>query len=199
MELINTWKKRKVSWSQIASWEYDKEQWFSKYVLGIGQESNAQMEFGRVIGEKLASDPSFLPEVLRYEVFEKEFNTRLSNFVITGYLDSYCPNTHNFYEYKTSSNPNKWNQKSVNNHGQLLFYKALIYLCEKVRPEDIKCKLFYIPVNQSGSFEMEITKNSKIQSFDLNNTTTMEVLKFLNYIKRTRKEMESYAHKRLLA
>lgn len=197
MELINTWKKRKVSWSQIASWEYDKEQWFSKYILGIGQESNPQMEFGRVIGEKLASDPSFLPEVLRYKVFEKEFNTRLSNFVITGYLDSYCPDTHNFYEYKTSSNPNKWNQKSVNKHGQLLFYKALIYLCEKVKPEDIKCKLFYIPVHQNGSFEMEI--NGKVQHFDFDNTTTMEVLKFLNYIKRTRKEMESYAHKRLLA
>jgi hypothetical protein len=199
MDLINTWKQRKMSWSQIASWEYDKEQWYSKYILGEEQSTNAQMLFGNVIGQKLASDPSFLPQVLRYKVFEKEFNAKLSDFVITGYLDSYCPDTYNFYEYKTSSNPNKWTQKSVNSHGQLVFYKALIYLCEKIRPENIKCKLFYIPVNQSGGFEMELTKNAKIQSFDFDNTTTIEVLKFLNYIKKTRKQMESYAQKRLLA
>lgn len=199
MELINNWKKRKFSWSQLACWIYDKEQWYSKYILGEEQETNAQMLYGNVIGTKLASDPSFLPQVLRYDTFEKSFDAKLGDFMITGFLDSYCSTTHNFYEYKTSSNPNKWNQKSVNSHGQLLFYKALIYLCEKIRPENIKCKLFYIPVNQNGSFEMELTKNAKIQSFDFNNTTTIEVLKFLNYIKKTHKEMEVYAQKRLLA
>ena len=190
MDLINNWKKRKVSWSQIASWEYDKEQWFSKYVLGEAQDSNAQMEFGKVIGERLASDPSFLPEVLRYKVFEKEFNAKLSDFIITGYLDSYCPYTHNFYEYKSSSNPNKWNQRSVKLHGQLLFYCGLIFLNHKIIPK--KISLFYIPVRMNGEFKMELNKGSKIQSFPVE-YTTIEVLKFLNYIKKTRKEMLKYA------
>ncbi len=187
---------RPLSWSCISSFEYDREGWYKKYILNEVQEPNKEMLFGNVVGGKLASDPSFLPDVPRYKHFEKKLEGRIGNIVILGYLDAFDPDTKKkFHEYKTSSNTKKWTKKSVQEHGQLLFYKLLIWLNYEIPPEEITCHLHYIPVEENGSFEMQLSKESH-QSFEAKHTT-LDVLNFGRYIVKTYQDMVKYveAHK----
>lgn len=182
--------KRALSWSAIASFEWSKEDWYKKYVLKIKQPSNPAMEFGKVVGERLATDTTFLPEVLRYPVFEKELRGVIGDIPLVGFLDSYDPATHHFYEYKTSANTKKWNQKSAEAHGQILFYMFLIWVNYKIPPEKLSATLFYIPVEESGSFELKLSE-APVQSFKVKHTS-VEVLNFGIYVKNVVKEMGEY-------
>lgn len=190
-EQINKWKERSYSWSQHSSFLYDPEQWYKKYILEQEQSTNAQMLYGNEIGNKLSNNPSFLPEVLRYSVFEQKLEAKIENIKLIGFLDSFDPVTCNFYEYKTSSNKTKWTNKSVKIHGQLDFYFFLIWMNYKVPPEKIKCKLFYIPVEQGGDFNMKLS-NDIIQSFNVNKKM-IDILKFVKEIKKVHRQMELYA------
>jgi hypothetical protein len=183
-------QQRPLSWSAISSFRYNPQQFVDKYVLNKKQDSNAAMDFGKEIGEKLAKDPTFLPDVLRYKVFEKRLTGHVGVIPIIGYLDSFDPETKSFYEYKTSSNKKKWHQKSAEEHGQLLFYKLLIWMNYRVPPEKLDCKLFYIPCDTTGDFKVELSKE-QIQSFDVKHTS-VDLLKFGKYIKDTYKEMEEF-------
>jgi hypothetical protein len=162
-------------------------------------EGNAKMAYGKDIGEKLATDPTFLPEVKRYKVFEQRLTATISGVPLVGYLDSFCPDTFCFQEYKTSSNIKKWNKKSADKHGQLDFYYLLIYLNHRKKPEDLDCHLWYIPVEEVVDFttdpftvNMEINKNIPIQSFHVKKTMS-DILSFAKFIIKTYKEMEEYA------
>jgi len=183
--------KRPLSWSQISSFEYDKNEWFKKYVLGEKQDSNTTMDFGKRIGERLASDPLFLPEVPRYEIFEKKFTARIGKLNLIAFLDSFQRNPMAILEYKTSSNINRWTQESAEEHGQILFYLACCWLVYGVPAEYVKCNLIYIPVKENGSFDLEIDKTTKIQNFEVRHTSK-EVLKFLNYILKTVDRMKEF-------
>jgi hypothetical protein len=187
---------RPLSWSSISLWYYDKQQWARKYLDGLETPPNSEMLFGNVIGQKIASDPSFLPEITpRYKIYEKAFNTSIDNgrIRLVSYLDNYCPDTHHFHEFKTSSNPKKWTQLSAEEHGQLDFYYLMIWLCEGVLPEDVKARLWYIPVEKGADFEMKLSA-SPIQSFPIQKTV-VDILKFGNYIIKTYRDMEKFAKK----
>ena len=186
-------KTRALSWSQLACWSFSKDDWYARYILNEKQPENEAMKFGKKIGEKLASDASFLPEVLRYKVFEKELKGRIGDIPLVGFLDSFCPKTKNFYEYKTSFNKKKWTVKSAQEHGQILMYMFLIWLNYKIPPEKILATLFYIPVEESGSFDLKLTKEP-IQSFVVKHTSS-EVLNFGVEAKRIVKEMGEYLEK----
>lgn len=191
-KLLKTYLERPLSWSQISQWKYDKEQWYKKYYLGKKDPENEAMRFGKLIGEKLASDPKFLPEVLRYDVMEKEFRFHLDKDLdIVGFLDSYHSKEHHILEYKTSGNKNRWTQETAQDHGQILFYAGLILLNHNVPPEKIKMRLYYIPVDMGGDFKLVIHPKEKIQHFDVEHTT-LEVLQFLVDIKKIRKQMLQY-------
>src|SRR3990167_2225728 len=138
--------KRPLSWSAISSFQYSPGQWYAKYILGHKEPESEAMKFGKKIGEKLSSDASFLPEVLRYKVFEKELGGRIGDIPLVGFLDGFQEKPMAFVEYKTSGNTKKWTSKSVASHGQLDFYFFLLWLNYKVPPEKIKCNLVYIPV-----------------------------------------------------
>jgi hypothetical protein len=181
---------RPMSWSAMASFHYDPWQFFDKYVLRKRQETNPAMEFGKEVGNKLISDPAFLPDVLRYPVFEQQLKGKVMGIPIIGFLDSFDPETKNFYEYKTSSNPRKWTAKTAQEHGQLMFYKLLIHLNYKVRPEDIDCKLFYIPCEETEDFKVKLS-GEKVQSFDVKHTTA-DIIAFGRYMVDTYKKMEEF-------
>ena len=192
-------KSKPLSWSAIASWQFNKEQWARKYLHGIIEEGNAKMNYGKEIGEKLATDPAYLPEVLRYNTFEHYLSGQVSGIPIHGYLDSFDSITHSFNEYKTSSNLNRWNQKSANEHGQLDFYYLLIYLNYKKKPEEINCHLCYIPVQETVDFttepfttKMEVTPGAKVQVFPVKKSMK-DILSFAKYLKETYQAMERYA------
>lgn len=184
-------KSKPLSWSAIGSWQYSKKQWAKKYLEGINELPNEQMKFGNYVGNRIATDPDYLPAVLRYDVFEKKFTAKIGKLDLIGYLDSYHSEDKHFYEYKTSSNEDKWNHKSANEHGQILFYLFLIWKNHGVPPEEIDIKLFYIPVATGGDFKMYVVEEG-IKNFDVKHTT-MEVLNFAKYITDTYKEMEKFA------
>lgn len=184
---IKTWKARPFSWSQLSSFAYSKEQWFSKYIEGHTSEPSPQMLFGNVIGAKLTKDPSFLPSVLRYKVFEQELRGKIGKLNLIGFIDSFNPKTKDFYEYKTSSNKGKWNRKSVQEHGQILFYKLLIWQNYKVVAN---ASLFYIPAEMLATGKMRLSKDP-VKSFETNHTLK-DILNFGAFIKKTIVEMEEY-------
>lgn len=213
---------RKHSWSEMSSFYYDKEQWWTKYCLHgpctrakddsppfcvITRKcdpecpqitTSIQMLFGNYIGNKIATDPTFLPEVPRYEIFEQEFTAVIpgSDIQITGFLDSFRVSPVSMREYKTSSNPKKWTYKSASNHGQMKFYKLLIALNMPLSfdPGQIFSTLTYIPVKMVGNlkgFHMELS-NEPIQTWEVRHTAH-EVWDFANEILETMDAMEAYA------
>ena len=188
-----SFQKKPFSWSQLAQWEYNKENWYNKYCLGIIEPPNNQMLFGNKIGKKIENDPIFLPKIPRFSVFEKKLIGKIDDIELIGFIDSFCPNTYSFHEYKTSSNKTRWTQESAQNHGQLLFYKLLIWLNYEVPPENVTSFLHYIPVREEGDFKMAISKEP-IQSFEVKHTCD-ELLNFGNYIRKTYKTMSEYADK----
>ena len=192
-------KDRPLSWSSIASWEFNKDSWTRKYLYGIVEESNDKMTFGKVIGEKIATDPTYLPDLPRYEKFEHKLEGKISDIPLLGYLDSFDSKTCNFLEYKSSSNEKRWHQKSAEKHGQLDFYFLLIYLNYQKKPEEVSCHLHYIPVQETVDFttepfttKMEVTPDALIQSFPVKKTMK-DILSFAKYLKDTYAAMERHA------
>lgn len=181
-------KKRPLSWSAISSFEYDPEQWYRRYVLGIKDPSTAPMEFGKEIGEKLATDPSFLPGVPRRSHFEYELRCMFGKIPLIGFIDSYLPHT-DLDEYKTGVKP--WTQKRVDEHGQLDMYLLMLYLCHQVRPEKIRVRLHWLPTQENGDFSISLVSED-CHSFDTKRTM-VDVLHFGDRINSTVKQMREYA------
>jgi len=184
-------KDRPLSWSAISSFKYDPEQWYRKYILGQKEPPSEAMIFGKYVGDRLASDPDFLPEVPRYKVFEQKLTGKVGNIPLLGFLDGFNPETRAFYEYKTSANTKRWTSKTVQEHGQILMYMYLLYTNYGIAPEKIGCHLVYIPVCENALFNLSLSPDP-IQIFGAKHTT-LDVLRFANDVKEVYKEMEAYA------
>lgn len=189
---IEKWKDRPFSWSQISSWQYDKSQWAFKYILGNVDEANNAMRFGSLVGESFTTDDPMVPHIIRYPEMEYELTPKMNDIKLIGYLDSWHPDEKKLREYKTSQNSSRWNQKSVDEHGQLTMYALLLLLQDKIMPEDIEMHLDYIPVKENGAFELELVDPNKIFSFETRRTTE-QALTFGSDIVQIRKAMEDYA------
>ena len=179
---------RPLSWSQISSFEWNPEEWYRKYILGEKQTETGPLIFGKKIGERLATDPSFLPEVPRYKHMEKKLTGKIGDIELIGFLDSFCPDTLSILEYKTSSNKQRWNQKKAEIHHKLTFYGLLCWLNYGKLPE--KYHLCYLPCKETGSFDIELT-GEPVQVFEVKKTA-VHVLKFGNHIKDVRQQMIKY-------
>lgn len=188
-------RQRPLSWSSISSFNYNREEWYDRYILGKKSDDSAAMLAGKRIGERLASDQTFLPQVPRYDTYEKELRAKIGEIYLIGFLDSFNSKTKDFLEYKTSSNKKKWTQKSCNEHGQILMYLFLLWKNYGITPEQIKVKLVYIPVKESGDFSINLS-GEPAQVFEIKHTT-VEVLKFASLIKQTYQEMQEYVTNRL--
>ena len=201
-EKIITWKKRPFSWSQMSSFEYSPDQWYRKYYLGEKQKTSAEMEFGKDVGERLASDPSFMPEVPRQKHMEYGVQVKLGDVELVGYFDSFndLPEdvVYPLHEYKTGKKP--WDQKRADEHGQITFYCLLLWLAKKIRPEQVLATIHWMPteeVDQSfkdfmnGKRNIEFKKGGQVASF-VTKRTMRDVLMFGARINQTIKEMEDY-------
>lgn len=142
-------KKRAMSWSQISSFEYDKEQWYRKYVLKIRPETSAAMEFGSKIGKQIETDPDYLPEIPRQKVMEYEFKAKYKGITLTGFADAFDDEKFLLEEYKTGKWQKPWTQKRVDSHGQITMYLFMKWLCEKIPPERFTCRLHWLPTDHN--------------------------------------------------
>lgn len=198
-----------LSWSSYNQFvNYDKEEWYRKYVLGNRTIPNPSMEAGRIIGERLAMDPTYLPEVPRPKEYEVELRAdfpyhdynglvRVKHVMkLVGHLDglslkktggkSKCK----LLEYKTSLSDKTWTASSVAKHEQLDFYCLLLYLNYKIKPEELDISLVYIPVKQLGSFEI-VRSEEPIRIINTQRTLS-RILLFAAKLKKVHVEMRAY-------
>lgn len=196
-EQINNWKKRDYSWSQHSSFLYDPEQWYKKYILCIESPKTPELEFGSMVGKKLEKDPTFLPQIKRHSKMEHDFRCIFQGIPLVGYADSFCTITNKkLEEYKTGVK--EWNQKRVDEHGQLTMYLLMHYLITKTRPEDVDIHLWWMPTRriENGDFTVKIEFvepiEENIKSFKTKRTMK-DILSFGAEIKKVYRQMELYA------
>lgn len=184
------YKKRPLSWSAISSFQYDPEQWYKKYVLNERPPENAAMTFGKIVGERLANDPTYLPEVPRAERFEHELRCKIGGIECIGFIDSYTPGKL-LLEYKTGK---PWDAMKAKDHGQLKMYALMLYIIDGVKPEELTIKLVSMETEARGDFSMTFVKNMKPLIFEVK-LTTRDVLMFGAKLTKIVKEMEEYMNK----
>lgn len=179
-----------ISWSSLnAFMEYDKETWYRSYVLGERSKPNPQMQAGIDVGDRIVSDPLFLPSIERPEIYEHNLVGRIGGIKITGHLDGWSPKVPGICEYKTSQNSLRWTQQKVDDWGQLTLYCLLVYLHYKIKPEKLRLRLYSIPVVSKGDFS--VVQEGKPTVFTTQRTL-MDVLNFGILIKRIHREMEQF-------
>ena len=189
------WDKNKkpLSWSALSLFWYDREEWYKKYVLNKKQKTaTIQMTFGNTVGDSLATVTPLVGGVVTYPAMEYVLKAPFCDIYLTGKIDSYDTEKKLMREYKTSCNPKKWNQKSVDSHGQLTMYAFILYLQYGIKPEDLTIHLDYIPVEENFDGTMSVCKPHKVYTYETKRTLR-ECLLFGAEINKTVKDMESYA------
>lgn len=191
----------KLSWSSISSFQYDREEWYQKYVLGIRSAPNDAMLFGTYVGERLVSDPDFLTDVPRPPIYEQELEAIWHDIPLVGHLDGFGLKERILLEYKTSSSKTRWTAKSVHKHGQIDFYCLLIWLNYKIKPEDLWIRLAYIPVEMKYTVKKNgltvgamALSDEPVKIFPIKKRLA-EVLQFGAEIKAIHEEMYAYIQK----
>ena len=190
--LIKKWKERDVSWSQLSSWYYSKEQWANKYIFDKPEPANQAMLFGNVVGDTLGLPHTMVPSLNQHLVGIKEYELRvpLGDRMLVGFCDHYCPDRKVLNENKTSQKKDRWTQKEVDGHNQLTMYALMLYLQSKTRPEDLAVYLNFIPVIEGQDFQLRVDAEN-VKTF-ATSRTLKQCLMFGAEINKTLKEMELY-------
>lgn len=184
-------KKRPLSWSAISSFEYDPDIWFERYILGKKDEGSSAMKFGKMIGEKLASDPTFMPEVPRLPLYEHKLQSRLGDIPLIGYIDAFDLKNQKMLEFKTGKN---WDRKKAETHGQIDLYCAMIFAQHKIHPGELDIKLVWLQTEETGDFSTQFIKDMKPVIFPIKKTM-VDVLNMLARVKKTYALMLQYVDK----
>jgi hypothetical protein len=191
-EPLVRWRDMPLTWSQINAFRMNKKQWYRTYFLGKKGHQTKEMLFGNYIGNKLATDPSFMPEISRLEHFEYVVEARMGKIRLRGHLDNYSPGV--LHEFKTGKAP--WTQKRAVEHGQLDLYTALLYLSEKLHPEQLSTTLFWLPTKEAYDEDehgitptVELT--GEVHRFEVKKGLR-DIVNILSEVKRIHREMEEY-------
>lgn len=123
-----------LSYSQLACWEKDPNEYYQRYVEGLGMPRTPYLELGKRLAIALENGADeggnpiinhlvlFMPHIGRHEV---EIMTDFEGIPLKGVLDSFDEKSLTFREYKSGK---RWTQSMVDRHGQLSFYQLLIHL-----------------------------------------------------------------------
>lgn len=193
---LETWALRPVSYSQLSSWDYDKEKWYNKYIMGIDEPANPAMLFGNTVGDTLGLPHSMVPQLRDVPgIKEYKMMANLGGITLIGYADHYCPEKKVLNENKTSQNKKRWTKKTVEEHTQLDMYALLLFLQNKTKPDDVIMHLNYIPVIENQDFTLSLPDPIECYTFTTGRTA-MDITRYANYIQNTLKEMIEYAKHR---
>lgn len=187
-------KKRPLSWSAISSFEYDPEQWYCKYVLGEEQKGSPQLRFGKAVADSIEDGTCTYPGLLEtlQKKKEYEFKGSFNGIPLIGYGDAFCEITFKALD-EVKTGVKKWDQKRADEHGQFDMYLLLNWIAKKVRPEDVRLRLFWLPTEMTMD-GIEFAKPLKMQVFETKRTMA-QVLKFGQRIKNTYAAMEEYCER----
>lgn len=189
--------KRAFSWSAIASFEWNRDQWYRKYVLKEIPEVTPELEFGKYVDEKIQEDDTFLPHLVRYPVFQHKMETMFHDIPLIGIADAYRPPKNPaLRDYKTGRKP--WDQKRANETGQLTMYALMLYLIDGIKPEEIDLYIDWLPTHyKDGKIAFIEEDHTKLKPVTFRTKRTMrDILAFGNRINDTYAAMVEYCQKR---
>lgn len=194
-------KDRPLSWSAISSFEWNKGQWYRKYVLKELPEDTPELLFGKMIDERIQAEPDFLPELVRYPVLQHEMRTEFNGIPLLGFADAYRPRVRPaknrssecaaIRDYKTGRKP--WDQKRADETGQLTMYLFMLWLRDKTKPEEVEGYIDWLPTHIEDG-KIAFIEPVTIHTFKTKRTMR-EVLAFGQRIKDTWVQMEQYCQR----
>lgn len=190
---------RALSWSSISSFEWNKDQWWRKYIGKEIPEVTPELEFGSRIDKKLQDEPDFLPNMVRYNQLQFEMRCEFNGIPLVGIADTYeerrietGPPYAALRDYKTGRKP--WDKKRADETGQLTMYCLMLWLLYKVRPEDVELWIDWMPTHIKDG-KIEFIKEGDIRSFRTKRTMK-QVLEFGQRIVDTYAAMHEYCKHR---
>lgn len=182
-----------MSWSAISSFEWDPEQWYNQYYLGIKTDSK-EMAFGRKIDERIETDPTFLPSVTRYKHMQHRMKTDFGGLPIVGVADTYCDDSLALRDYKTGKKA--WDQKRADETGQLTMYALLLHLTEGVHPEELDLYIDWMPTVETPDFRIQFRDQPMVVESFHTKRSMRDMLEFGQRINRRWEEMNQYVQQR---
>lgn len=200
--------KRPMSWSQISSFEWNRDQWWRKYIGGEIPETTPELEFGSYVDKKIQDDPTYLPHVIRYSVLQHEMRCEFNSVPLIGIADAYEPPEAKkvkdqtiliggmLSDFKTGRRP--WDQKRADETGQLTMYALMLYLTAGIKPETITFSIQWLPTHiKDGKVEFIEPDHTKLKPVTFHTKRTMrDALKFGQKIMDTYAEMHEYCRHR---
>ena len=190
--IIDFLASRPLSWSALSSFEYDPEQWYQSYIVGVRQQSK-EMDFGSWVDKKIQEDPTFLPTLPRYPVMQQKFVVRYADIPLVGLLDGYSKDPHKIWDYKTGKKA--WDQERADETGQLTFYALLNFITNRVKPEETEFGIHWMPTKDNGDFTVGFVDDieNNIKSI-ATKRSMVDLLKFGQRIRKTVNAMEKYVN-----
>ncbi len=201
---------RPLSWSAISSFEWNKDQWWKKYVGKEVPEITPELAFGSMIDTRIQDDPKFLPRLVRYSILQHEMRTSIGKLPLIGIADTFQPCPHCFAgvskkkhtcemmalrDFKTGRKA--WDQKRADDTGQLTMYSFMLWQIEKIRPEDLELFIDWLPTHYVDG-KIAFIQEGDIRTFKTKRTM-QQVLEFGQRIIDTHAEMLDYcAHRPVL-
>lgn len=183
-----------ISWSSMSSFDWNKEEWFDSYILG-NKKTSPELEFGSYADKRIQNDPNFFPDMPRYEKMQHRMKIMLSGIPLVGVPDGIDLTVKNkkLADYKTGVKA--WDYKRAKETGQLKFYLLLLYITEKIPPEEFDCFIHWLPTKktETGDFKVtiEFIEEGRFETFTVKHTL-QDILLFAGEIKKVYKEMEQF-------
>lgn len=190
-------KNRAISWSSYYLFKFSPEKWYLKYVLKQKDPETPEMAFGKELATHLENGTCTIKELTKHLTNKKEhpFKVMFGEIPIVGFADDFCDKSFKkLNEVKTGKKA--WTQKRVDEHGQFNFYLLMNFITNKIKPEDVECKLFWLPTQGNGDFTITFVEPLTVHIFNTKRTTA-DILKTASDIKATWKEMEEYVKKKI--
>ena len=186
--------KRPLSWSQISSFQYNPDQWYTSYILGKQEPANSLMLAGSRIGDAIGTETSPIDNSLVPGQKEYSVKAKIDGISMIGFLDHYCPDTLTLNENKCSDKKGRWTQKKVDEHGQITMYLLLLQQQDGVKPKNVTCWLNFLLLDHIG-VNYDVTNPVILKRFQTSRTQK-QVDDFLEDTKRTVELMHQYIEKR---
>lgn len=192
-------EKRPLSWSAISSFQWNKRQWYDKYVLKILPEVTPELRFGSMVDTKIQDDPKYLPHVVRYPILQHAMKGTFNGIPLIGFADAYRPRDGKLVpalrDYKTGRKP--WDQKRADETGQLTLYAFFLWMMNKIRPEDVELYIDWLPthIHEGEVCFIEPDHKKLVPKTFKTKRTMRQVLQFGQLINETWAAMEAYAER----
>lgn len=189
---------RPLSWSAISSFEWNPRQWYEKYVLKIKPIKTPELAFGSMVDERIQSDKKFLPHLERFPIMQHRMTMTFNGIPLVGVADHFDPGGKKGPRLKDDKTGRKpWDQKRADETGQLTLYTFFLYETEKIKPEDLRLSIDWLPTHIKGGEIAFIEPNHrKLIPVTIHTRRTMhDILKFGQRINETYAAMEEYMNR----